>query len=152
MEQTKYIYTKFILNNGGYIKMNKSDIKKCNKVTLICHAITCGLISGAYLIEVLKGSRNIAYFAVISLLGLGPVIVEVIMYRRTPESDILRKVIAYSYAVLYTVAVFTTYSKLPFTYILPMIIVITLYGDLSYCTKIGVGGVLINVADVVYRF
>lgn len=131
--------------------MNKSDIKKCNKVTVISHAIICGLISAAYLLEVLKGSRTIIYFAIITLLGLGPVIVEVIMYRRKPESDILRKVIAYSYAVLYTVAVFTTYSKLPFTYILPMLIVITLYGDISYCTKVGIGGILINVVDVVYR-
>lgn len=132
--------------------MNKSDIKKCNKVTVISHAIICGLISAAYLIEVLKGSRTIGYFVIISLLGLGPVIAEVILYRREPESEFLRKVIAYSYAVLYTVAVFTTHSELPFTYILPMLIVITLYGDISYCTKIGVGGVLINVADVVYRF
>lgn len=131
--------------------MTVSAMKRCNKVTMLCHAIIGLMISAAYLLEVVKGSRTIFYFAIIFLLALGPVIVEVIMYRRNPESNILRKVIAYSYAVLYTVAVFTTHSKLPFTYILPMLIVITLYGDIAYCVRIGVGAVIINVIDVAYK-
>lgn len=131
--------------------MTISAMKRCNKVTTLCHGIIGAMISAAYLLEVVKGSRTIFYFAIIALLALVPVIVEVIMYRRNPESNILKKVIAYSYAVLYTVAVFTTHSKLPFTYILPMLIVITLYGDIAYCMKVGVGAILVNVADVVYK-
>lgn len=131
--------------------MKMSDIRKCNKMTVISHAVICGLITAAYLLEVIKGSRTVIYFAVIALLALVPVIVEVMMYKKDPDSEMLRKVIAYSYAVLYTVAVFSTNSKLPFTYILPMLVVITLYGDIGYCTRIGVGAILINVADVAYR-
>lgn len=131
--------------------MRMSDIARCNRVTLICHGIISGLISGAYLLEVLKGSRTFLYFVVLFLLGMVPVVVEAAIYKNNPESNILRKVVAYSYAVLYAVAVFTTYSKLPFTYILPMLVVITLYGDTAYCLKIGIGGLLVNVADVVYR-
>lgn len=131
--------------------MKVSDIQRCNKATLLCHGVICAIITAAYLLEVIKGSRTIVYFAVIALLGLGPVILEAVIYRRDPESDILRKVIAYSYAVLYTVAVFTTTSRLPFTYILPMLVIITLYGDLAYCVRIGVGAVLINVADIIYK-
>lgn len=131
--------------------MRISDIARCNKVTVLCHGIISALISGAYLVEVLKGSRTILYFIVLVLLGLGPVAVEAVLYKRNPESDMLRKVVAYSYAVLYAVAVFSTYSKLPFTYILPMLVVITVYGDTKYCLKIGVGGLIINIVDVVYR-
>lgn len=131
--------------------MRLSDIKKCNKMTMVSHAVICALISGAYLLEVIKGSRTISYFAIIAVIALVPVCVEVLMYKKNPESEILRKVIAYSYAVLYTVAVFSTHSKMPFTYILPMLVVITLYGDIAYCTRIGVGAIVINVADVAYR-
>ena len=131
--------------------MTISEMKRCNKMTTLCHGIISVMISAAYLLEVVKGSRTIFYFAIIAILALGPVIVEVMIYRRKPESNILRKVIAYSYAMLYTVAVFTTHSKLPFTYILPMLIVITLYGDIAYCMKVGIGAVLVNVADVVYK-
>lgn len=131
--------------------MRISDIARCNKVTVLCHGIISALISAAYLVEVLKGSRTILYFAVLLLLGMGPVAVEAVLYRRNPESNILRKLVAYSYAVLYAVAVFSTYSKLPFTYILPMLVVITVYGDTKYCLRIGVGGLIINIVDAVYR-
>lgn len=131
--------------------MRMSEIQRCNKVTILCHGIIGAIISAAYLIEVLKGSRTILYLVMLMLLAVGPVLVEVAMYKKNPESQILRKVIAYSYAVMYAVVVFTTTSKLPFTYIVPMLIIITLYGDISYCLKIGVGGVLINVADVAYK-
>ena len=131
--------------------MRMSEISRCNKVTLICHGIISGLISAAYLLEVLKGSRTFMYFVMLMVLGMGPVAVEAVVYKRDPDSIIFRKIVAYSYAVLYAVAVFTTHSKLPFTYILPMLVVITLYGDTSYCLKIGIGGFLVNVVDVVYR-
>ena len=131
--------------------MKMSAIRRCNKVTTLCHGIIGAIICAAYVIEVIKGSRTILYLAMLILLGLGPVVVEAAIYKKNPESDILRKVVAYSYAVLYAVVVFTTTSKLPFTYILPMLIVITLYGDTNYCLRIGVGGVIINVLDVAYR-
>lgn len=131
--------------------MRISEIQRCNKVTMLCHGIIGAIISVAYLIEVLKGSRTILYLAMLILLALGPFLAEVAMYKKNPESQMLRKIIAYSYAVMYVVVVFTTTSKLPFTYIVPMLIIITLYGDISYCVKIGVGGVLINVADVAYK-
>lgn len=131
--------------------MKMSEIQRCNKVTMLCHGIIGAIISAAYVIEVIKGSRTILYLAVLMLLGLGPVVVEAAMYKKNPESDILRKVIAYSYAVMYAMVVFTTTSKLPFTYIVPMLIIITLYGDISYCLKVGAGGVIVNVADVIYK-
>lgn len=131
--------------------MTGSDIAKVNKVTLLCHGIIGGLLSAAYLLEVFKGSRTIGYWAIIFLLSLIPVIVEMLIYKSNPESSILRKMVGYTYALLYVIVVFTTTSTLPFTYILPMLIVITLYGDMRYCVKIGVGGVLVNVADVAYK-
>ena len=131
--------------------MKMSDVQRCNKVTILCHGIIGAIISLAYVIEVVKGSRTILYLAMLILLAVGPVLVEAALYKKNPESHILRKVVGYSYAVMYTVVVFTTTSKLPFTYVLPMLIVITLYGDIAYCLKIGIGAVIINVADVAYR-
>ena len=131
--------------------MNISETARVNKVVWLAHCIIDGLITAAYLLEVVKGSRTLFYFAGIALLTIVPPVIEFLMYKNNPESLPLRKVIAYSYALLYAVAVFTTNSKLPFTYILPMLVVITLYSDIGYCTKIGVGAILINIVDVAYR-
>ena len=131
--------------------MDNKEIATVNKVTIVCHGVISGIISAAYLLEVIKGSRTILYFALIALLALVPTAVEYAMYRKNPASVRIRSVVACSYALLYTVAVFTTHSKLPFTYILPMLIVITLYGNIGYCMRVGVGGILVNVADVAYK-
>lgn len=131
--------------------MNSAEMTKVNKVTLLCHGIIGGLISAAYLLEVLKGSRTIGYWLLLFFLSLAPVILEALILKNNPASDIFRKVVGYSYALLYVVVVFTTTSILPFTYILPMLIAITVYVDIKYCLKIGIGGVLVNVADVVYK-
>lgn len=131
--------------------MRVSETARINKIFVICHGIIDGIITAAYLLEVIKGSRTPLYFAMIALLAMVPVGAEFAMWKQNPESAALRKVAAYSYGVLYVVAVFTTNSILPFTYILPMLIIISLYGDVSYCVGIGVVSVLVNVADVAYK-
>lgn len=131
--------------------MKTSEIARINKVALLCHGIIDGLITAAYLIEVLKGSRTIAYYALLALLAVAPVIVEIIIYKMDPESSKLRHIMACSYGVLYVMVVFTTYSALPFTYIFPMLIVVMLYGDKGFCTRVGIIGILVNVANVAYK-
>ncbi len=128
-----------------------SETARVNKVTILCHGIITTIIALAYLLEVFKGSRTVLYFLLIAVLALAPVAMEIMMYRKNAESRHIRKVIGYGYALLYAVAIFTTHSLLPFTYIIPMIIVITLYSDVAFCVKVGVGGVLLNIADVVYK-
>lgn len=130
--------------------MRISELRRCNKVTVLCHGIICALIAVAYLIEVFKGSRTILYWLMLLAVGGGPVIAEMLIYKKNPESEGLRKIVGYGYGIFYIMVVFTTTSILPFTYILPMLIVITLYGDIAYCLKIGIGGVLVNIVDVVY--
>ncbi len=87
--------------------MNYNETAKINKVTILCHGIISGIISAAYLLEVLKGSRTFLYFALIALLSLIPVVAEYMLYRKKPGSDIIRSFVACSYALLYAVAVFT---------------------------------------------
>ena len=131
--------------------MKFSDTARVNKSTILCHGIIDGIIALAYLVEVLKGSRTFLYFLMIAVLCIVPVIIEACIYRRNRDSLLIRKIIAWSYALLYAVAVFTTNSMMTFTYVIPMLVAITPYSDQKYCTKIGIGAMLVNVADVIYR-
>lgn len=128
-----------------------SETARVNKVTILCHGIISSIIALAYLLEVFKHSRTILYFAMIAVLALTPVIIEIMMYKKNPESRHIRRVVGYGYALLYAVAIFTTHSVLPFTYIIPMLIVITLYSDVAFCVKVGIGGVVLNAANVIYK-
>lgn len=131
--------------------MRVSEAKRVNKVTILCHGIISGIILLAYFLEVLKGSRGLLYYGVMFILGLAPVVAEIAMFKKNPESSHLRKLVGYGYAVLYAFAIFSTTSILPFIYIVPMLIVITLYSDIAFCVKVGVGGVILNIIDVAYR-
>lgn len=131
--------------------MKVSEAKRVNKVTILCHGIITGIILLAYFLEVLKGSRGLLYYGVMFILGLVPVFAEIAMFKKNPESRHIRKVVGYGYAILYAFAIFSTNSILPFIYIVPMLIVVTLYSDIGFCIKVGIGGVLLNIIDVVYR-
>lgn len=131
--------------------MRVSEAKRVNKVTILCHGIIACIILLAYFVEVLKGSRGLLYYGVMFVLGLTPVIAEIMLFKKDPENRHIRKVVGYGYAVLYAFAIFSTTSILPFIYIVPMLIVITLYSDIGFCVKVGVGGMILNIIDVVYR-
>ncbi len=128
-----------------------SDTARINKIVILCHGVVDSIITLAYLLEMIKGSRTPLYFAVIAILAILPILVEVGLYKKNKDSLFIKRVMAWSYAALYIFAVFTTNSMMTFTYIIPMLLVITLYSDQKYCLKIGIGVVLVNVGDVVYK-
>ncbi len=87
----------------------------------------------------------------IAALAMVPVIAEAVLYKVNKESRAIKHVMACCYLALYAVAIFTTNSILPFTYIIPMMVVITLYSDQKYCLAIGVAAMLFNIGDVAYQ-
>ncbi len=123
-----------------------------NKVAVTCHTIICSLLFAAYLLEVVKGSRSIGYFAVIALFCVVPVAAEWVLYKKDPENTITRHIMGTTYGIMYVFAVFTTNSLLTFTYVFPMLIAITIYSDVIYGAIIAVTSVLCNVIYVVYHF
>lgn len=132
-------------------KRRMTDIARINRAAILCHGGIDGIITLAYLVEVIKGSRSIPYFVLIAALAMVPVIVEGVLYKANKESRAVKHVMACCYLALYAVAIFTTNSILPFTYIIPMMVVITLYSDQKYCLAIGVAALLFNIGDVAYQ-
>lgn len=130
-------------------KRRLTDVARINRAAVLCHGGIDSVITLAYLVEVVKGSRSILYFLLIAALAMVPVIVEAVLYRVNKEGRAIKHVMACGYLALYAAAIFTTNSMLPFTYIIPMMVVITLYSDQKYCLSIGVAALLLNIGDVV---
>ena len=130
--------------------MNFSEKKYVNSTAIKGHTIIDTILFAAYLLEVLKGSRTIGYFAVFALLTVVPVVVEWLIYARNPESGAIKHLIGITYGILYLFVIFTTTSLLPFTYAFPMFIVIVLYMDPRFNMLIGAFASFGNVAYVIY--
>ena len=95
--------------------MNFSEKKYVNKTALKGHTIIDSILFLAYLLEVMKGSRTIGYFAVFAVLTVVPVAVEWLIYARNPESGAIKHIIGITYGILYFFVIFTKTSLLPFT-------------------------------------
>lgn len=128
-----------------------SEQKYENHVALIGNTIVGVVLTAAYAIEVFKGSRDLWYYAVFVVLCMGPVIAEHIVYKRNPESSMIRHIISVTYGILYLFVIFTTNSVAAFAYAFPMFLVIILYMDVRMCSIIGIGATAGNIAQVAYH-
>lgn len=132
-------------------KTEMNDLARANKMLLICYVITTVILDLAYLVEVIKNSRTLGYYAVFLLLSLVPMIIAVVMYMKNVENKAMRFVVAYCYAVLYTFVVFTTFTDVAFVYAIPMMIAITVYANTSFAIRVGTGVILVTVVQAVYQ-
>ena len=135
----------------GKTKKQLSEAARSNWAALMCQGGICALLTLAYIIELIKGSRSVLYFIVFLLLAQGPVVVSGMVYLKNRESKTIRYLIAISYSVLYAFLVFTAHSLLPFVYFVPMAIVFSLYQSVKFSLLFGFGYVLINVADIIRK-
>ena len=119
-----------------------------NRQALIGHAIMNAILLVAYLIEFLRGSRDLDYFIMIAILTVGPILGEWLMLRRRPDSDKMRYLMVACFGVLYLFVLFTTTSILPFAYAIPLFFLVTLYSNLRFCMIVGIGANLLNIASI----
>ena len=131
--------------------MKYSEKAYINRMAITCHTIVDAVLFVAYLLEWVKGSRTLGYFLLMAAFFVIPVVIEWIIYRRNPDSMVVRHIMGFTYSAMYILAIFTTNSILTFTYAIPMFVAITIFSDVLYCSLICVGGFLSNVAYVIYH-
>lgn len=122
-----------------------------NGVALACHIVLGLVLTLAYFVEVAKGARTIPYYIVFTILALAPVIWEIIVFRRHPDSPHLKYYIGVFYTIFYIFVVFTTVNMIAFTFIIPIYMVLILYSDLRLCIGVSGCGFVINVLFLVYQ-
>ena len=128
----------------------RTEIGRCNFFAMTCHTIIAIILTAAYGIETfIKGEREAWYFLVVALMGLGPVIIEQIVFKKNNDSMMIKHFIGYGYAVFYVFLLFTATNPLTFTYSMPMILMISVYNDIVYSLKINIGCIIVNIVQVI---
>lgn len=122
-----------------------------NRTAIICHTIIDVVLALAYIVELLKGARTVGYICIFLALCLVPVVIEWLLYKKTPENQIIRYVIGICYSILYFFAIFTANSITNFVYIIPMLVVVNLFSDVKYCAILCGVNFLFNVIDIAYK-
>lgn len=133
--------------------MNKqmiSDVHKQNKSAMLCYSVLDAILILAYVLEVVKGDRTIAYFAVFCALAVVSWLTAFLAYKKNPDSKKIRGIIAYGFAIFYAFVVFTTTSILAYVYAFMIAVILVCYSDVRLTTGYMAVTFVINVAHLVY--
>ena len=140
------------MNSGINPKEKDYELARENTVAMNCHFLVCGIISIAYFVEFLKGDGTLLYVLTTIILAMGPVVGEIICYKKQHDTKMIKHFVGIGYAILYTFVMFTTNNHFTFVYVIPMLIAITVYNDFKYSLPIEVGVVIVNVIQLALFF
>lgn len=102
----------------------------------------------AYVLEIFKNQRTIAYVILFSAVWILPLIICTIWYYKDHSSQKLRYGISIGYMAAYVFTLFTSKSNLAFVYILPLLSMIILYHDPNLVAYLGMASIIANIADI----
>ena len=110
-------------------KTKMSESIRRNRAAIACYVITISVISGAYLIEAIKGNRTFTYFFTVlaSLWIPGAVVLFLHTTRRC--IDVIKYLILFGFALPWAFMLFTANNNLVFTYALVIMIALNAYAN-----------------------
>ncbi len=129
----------------------KPEAVRNNYYFMICHIVFQMIVLAAYFAEVVKGARSVPYFLILAVIIAGTVISEYAVYHADNGSDKLRHIAGTGFGLMYMYVMFTAANPLIFVYAVPMLVLVTIFGDIKYCFILGSGMMVINVCDAVRR-
>lgn len=104
-------------------------LRLINKNTLDCWMIIVGVLAISYIIEIIKGLREIPYVVCFFIIIVIPLILSIIIYRKYAGTVSLKWIFVIGYSIMYTFVLFTSKTPITFVYILPMVSILIVYSD-----------------------
>ena len=126
-----------------------NELALMNKKALLCYEIVSAVLMIAYIVELTKGNRTVGYMLIFSALLLIPLVLSILYYQTHKDGKFLKSIIAVGYGILYTYVLWTSYSILSFTYVIPMLLAITVFSDAYYTLRIGIAATLVNIVYII---
>ena len=136
------------------IKLDLSEKKYAeqskNKTAMICIYIMNIVLTLAYSLELVKGARTPANYAVFVVLCILPCIISQIIYTKNKSSQLIRYILGIGFLLMYGFVMFTTVTNIVFCYVIVAFVALVVYIDIKFLVILGVAALLLNVARVVY--
>lgn len=127
---------------------NVNEKQKTNQKMLQSYSIVAVVLAVAYIIELVKGSRDIVYLIIFFLMLLIPVGIALVMYKKNAEDRKISWILGVGYGIFYAFILWTSVSILAFTYAIPILIALQVYQASRFALLIGVEFTVINVISI----
>ena len=109
-----------------------SDLERNNKTCMYAHLIDSSIMTLFCILQALSGLQTWGYIIIFAVLGFGPVIAEFFFWNKSHETPAIQHLVAIGFAVFYSFAIFTATNGLVFLFVIPMILIISVYNDAKY--------------------
>lgn len=122
-----------------------------NRTAVIGMSIMDTVLALAYLLEVFKGARTVAEYAILAVTCLLPCVLAAVYYTRKNDAYGIRYVLSIGFLIFYTYLMLHTTADLAFCYVLVAYAILIVYVDLKLSVTVGVYAFLVNVVVMIKR-
>ena len=121
-----------------------TSLERNNRLTMIAHFSDVTILSVIWILKAITGIQSVPMLLLALVLGYGPIIAEFVSFRRDMETKLIKHLCAIGYAVYFTFTLFTSDNHQIFLFAIPMLLAVSIYGDVRYCLLINTG-ILIEI-------
>lgn len=128
-----------------------SELKLVNKRSMFCYIIVSIVLTIAYILEVVKGVRNVGYLAIVLIILGIPLALSIFSFKKNEESHFIKYFIYIGFSIFYGFVLLTAHDAATFVYIFPLFVAITLYSNEKYTLVVGTCALLINITFILIK-
>lgn len=137
------------------VKLDLSNARNAdasrNKTAMTGQFIMNQVLAIAYLVEVIKKTRNVDSYALLAATLIIPCVISLVLYLRKKEDRKIRYVIAVGFLMFYTYIMFTTTTDLTFCYALVVYVILLVYVDMKLSVLLGATSFLVNLVLIISK-
>lgn len=133
------------------LSIKENAAKSMNQTVLTGISVMNAVIAVAYVLEVVKGARELGSYLIVATLCVLPCLISFFLFSRKKESVAVRYVLAVGFALLYTYIMLTTTTNLAFCYVIVAYVILMTFMDNKVLTGLGVWAIAVNLVVVVKK-
>lgn len=126
-----------------------SELTRSNRIAMLSHISTVTVMVFFMIWESVRGQLSPVYMTIAMVVGVIPLIGEVICWKSNTEHAMIKHLVSYGFSLFYTICLFTSPTNLIYVFVIPMIFVVTIYSDTRYLLLINTGTILESIIVVV---
>ena len=119
-----------------------TDVERNNRTAMIAYIIDTVVMLTFCVLQAATGLQTWLYVLGLSILGLVPAGLELVYWKKDHNTPMIKHFVAIGFAIFYSVALFTAKNNLVFAFVIPMILIVSVYNDVRYSIMINTGTVI----------
>lgn len=125
--------------------------KTVNLLVLIISWIMFVILSVGFIVEYVKGNRELGFVISILIIGLISLVTSMFLYVRNSQHKGIRYITFFGFFILYVIAMLTATTQVTFVFVFPLAALFCIYLDRMFIAIVGIMVCLLNAYYVINK-